>query len=418
MRRDHLASDAPLHTPHHRSTARPTIPGWISALLGLGLCFTLPSAAANAAAPQNLCDIPITEGHRAAIEERYLPALDRLLSHWERQGTDDATLGTLATWGKTDVFDRHALAMLQKAVPFADISPGDLPTTDLPRRQGPDLLPWQLDAVTGSTSLVLNDAQQKTVNSATQAILHWSCVMTDEILFVEATGFVLELRGDFAGYGQGYVTSFEDWRQLAAISAQQMKATQRPNDLKMQNLSMLSKVLLQDLYNPVWERNNERLLSRETFRFLTANWILSSTAEPAMRLDNLYDKILSNVFDDAGKSTVSIIYRNSLNFFRESLKKLRSTSSSHRRQRYELTVAMHRLSVLTGDFESSSCLLSSIRNQFIADSRRKISDGFKLGWYSKYLRALKTDLSVPEVYPLSFPPRTVDCIEVDRKGDN
>ena len=182
--------------------------------------------AARASQPIDLCEIPFTEAHRAAIEERHFPALREIWDYWLNEAPAEVVFASFPKrMGKDDL---ERLGSFENAIKSAEVQSDHLGQSDrLPPRQGPAIPPESFRPTDGPTYLILDDAQQKALDDAMQALLHWACGIRDFDLFSGLVFFVINYREDLAGRSSGYVLSYADWRQLMTLAYRRIPIRRR-----------------------------------------------------------------------------------------------------------------------------------------------------------------------------------------------
>ncbi len=200
--------------------------------------------------PGDLCAVPFTEEHRAGIEERYLPALIRL---WERWAADDDPKVLLSGYPKTSVRQvRKNLRYYEEIVRSAVTQPDQTGALiALPSRDGSAESPADRMPPNTYRAFPITTQEQKMLDEATQAFLHWSCSISDAEQFVSTFGFALRMRGDDLIF-PSYHLSFHDWRQLALILHHQLSAHPKPSDEWVRLAPVTGFRVIVGLFNPTW----------------------------------------------------------------------------------------------------------------------------------------------------------------------
>ncbi len=254
------------------------------------LCLILLSAIGRAVEaaeePDDLCEIPFTEGHRAAIEERYLPALNRL---WERWAADDDPKVMLSGYTKTSVQQvrknlRYYEDKIRSAVTQRD-QIGAL--VSLPSREGSAENPAGRMFNKVYRAFQITAQEQKMLDEATQAFLHWSCYISNAAQFDSTFGFALRKRGDIF-ISPSYHLSFHDWRQLALIVHHQFSALPKPSEDWVYLAPVAANLMISNLYNPKWMANIKKADYRQRLQLDFVDWILGSDSDFQNKLRSIY----------------------------------------------------------------------------------------------------------------------------------
>ncbi len=244
-------------------------------------CLTLLSAIGrpgNAAdEPKDLCAIPFTEGHRAAIEERYLPSLTRL---WARWAADDDPKVLLGGYTKTLVEQvRKNLQYSKEKIRSAVTQPGQTGAlVSLPSRDGSAGVPAGRISPDIYRAFPITAQEQTMLDEATQAFLHWSCSISDASQFNSVFRFSLSMWGDIF-ISRSYPLSFHDWRQLVLIVYRQLSANPNPSDEWVTVAPATAWIALFGLFNPTWTSDLKKAAHRQRLQLAVVDWILKSDSD-------------------------------------------------------------------------------------------------------------------------------------------
>ena len=241
----------------------------------LGISPPPQAGATTPAAPvANLCEIPFTEAHRAAIEHRHLPLLQGLVDRWTIETPRGTRIGD--PYYRLSSRTPEELDFLMGRIRTESTAIGPKISADLPPRHGPANDPFTIKALKEPPIMMLEGQEKAAFDEAMQALLHWSCWTTDTKVMLTATWLVLDARHDSIGSGRLEVLTYEDWRQLAEIAAQQMRAFPIGTYDQAWDITALNNSLQSIHHNPDWWSNPTQARFLQQFHLDTTTWLFAS----------------------------------------------------------------------------------------------------------------------------------------------
>jgi hypothetical protein len=266
-------------------------------ILGLGLSSAAFSPSL-AQPPSDLCEIPFTEMHRAALEREHIPGLQEIFEHWRASGPDQSRIGY---FGKRDLEEQAAaLKALRNHIKAAKTVEANQPVDpELPKRHGPQHPQNELQGFNyEDVVFVLDPDRQARFDAAMQALLHWSCTAYDPKVFEQLAWSVIKWRGDLNATDDRYPLTFEDWKQKSLITYSQMARHPKPLTEDVPYLAIIARHLITFEWDPAWWQDKARVNWRWQFQVDFADWILGSDGALEMKIRLVTSEAVS--WRDAG----------------------------------------------------------------------------------------------------------------------
>ena len=154
----------------------------------------------------------------------------------------------------------------------------------LPARHGPARPKTALDSE-DSYQYALSLEQTKSLDRASQALLHWACHTSNPETVVKVLENVHLLRNDQGDPARNvYMLTFEDWLQYLSIIRHYTELVPQPDRLEVLTFHHTPNLLLTNGFNPDWAGSPTRLTAREELQLMMIKWVNQSEIDRVVRL--------------------------------------------------------------------------------------------------------------------------------------
>lgn len=221
--------------------------------------------ASETATNPELCDIPFTASHRAALLGRHIPNLQRIHERWRSEE------GQIQSYESRTIREiEEILKRLYESASDAPVDPrtdvvglSDEPRFEFPRR--PSI--WLEDLRLFELSFSLDE--RRAIDAAMRALTHWSCATTRIDVVKDAMTVIYELIG--LQYRQPL--PYAGWRQLTRVMLRQIDLHPVPMTEQIY-LTRWIEDLLRRGTDPAWTADPEKVAMRAALHLAVTDWVL------------------------------------------------------------------------------------------------------------------------------------------------